>query len=49
MAGKDTGAMAATDHPRKRLVSLLIDDFAAWLLNCPGNETQPLSLFLPTE
>ena len=35
--------MAATDHPLKRLVSLFIDDFAAWLLNSPVRETQPLN------
>ena len=36
--------MAATDHPLKRLVSLFIDDFAAWLLNCPVRATQPLNM-----
>jgi hypothetical protein len=41
--------MAATDHPLKRLVSLLIDDFAAWLLNCPGSETQPLNVERPAD
>lgn len=41
--------MAATDHPLKRLVSLFIDDFAAWLLNCPVRETQPLNIELAAD
>ena len=41
--------MAATDHPLKRLVSLFIDDFAAWLLNCPVRETQPLNVELAAD
>src|SRR5262249_42250920 len=45
----DTGAMAATDPPLKRLVSLFIDDFAAWLLNCPVRATQPLNVELPAD
>ena len=49
ISGKDSGAMAATDHPLKRLVSLFIDDFAAWLLNCPVRETQPLNVELPAD
>jgi hypothetical protein len=34
--------MAATDHPLKRLVSLFIDDFAVWLLNCLVRETKDI-------
>ena len=41
--------MAATDHPLKRLVSLFIDDFAAWLLNCPVREARPLNVELPAD
>jgi predicted transposase YdaD len=41
--------MAATDHPLKRLVSLFIDDFATWLLNCPVRETQPLNVELAAD
>ena len=41
--------MAATDHPLKRLVSLFIDDFAAWLLNSPVRETHPLNVELPAD
>ena len=41
--------MAATDHPLKRLVSLFINDFAAWLLNCPVRETQPLNVELQAD
>jgi predicted transposase YdaD len=41
--------MAATDHPLKRLVSLFIDDFAAWLLNCPVRATQPLNVELAAD
>ena len=41
--------MAATDHPLKRLVSLSIDDFATWLLNCPVRETQPLNVELAAD
>ena len=33
----------------KRLVSLFIDDFAAWLLNCPVRETQPLNVELAAD
>src|SRR5882672_11902462 len=40
--GKDSGAMAATDHPLKRLVSLFIDDVAVWLLNCLVRETKDI-------
>ena len=38
--------MAATDHPLKRLVSLFIDEFAAWLLNSPVREARPLNVEL---
>ena len=41
--------MAATDHPLKRLVSLFIDDFATWLLNCPVRETRPLNVELAAD
>jgi hypothetical protein len=41
--------MAATDHPLKRLVSLFIDEFATWLLNCPVRETQPLNVELAAD
>jgi predicted transposase YdaD len=41
--------MAATDHPLKRLVSLFIDDFAAWLLNSPVREARPLNVELPAD
>jgi len=38
--------MAATDHPLKRLVSIFIDDFAAWLLNSPVRKAHPLNVEL---
>ena len=41
--------MAATDHPLKRLVSLFIDEFAAWLLNSPVREVHPLNVELPAD
>ena len=41
--------MAATDHPLKRLVSLFIDEFAAWLLNSPVREARPLNVELPAD
>jgi hypothetical protein len=41
--------MAATDHPLKRLVSLFIDDFAAWLLNSPVREARPFNVELPAD
>ena len=41
--------MAATDHPLKRLVSLFINDFAAWLLHSPVHETQPLNVELTAD
>jgi hypothetical protein len=41
--------MAATDHPLKRLVSLFIDDFAAWLLNSPVRGARPLNVELPAD
>jgi predicted transposase YdaD len=41
--------MAATDHPLKRLVSMFISDFAAWLLNSPVRETRPLNVELPAD
>jgi predicted transposase YdaD len=39
--------MAATDHPLKRLVSLFIHDFAAWLLHSPVRAARPLNVELP--
>jgi hypothetical protein len=47
--GKGSDTMAVTDHPLKRLVSLFIDDFATWLLNCPVRETQPLNVELAAD
>ena len=41
--------MAATDHPLKRLVSLFINDFAAWLLHSPVREARPLNVELPAD
>ena len=41
--------MAATDHPLKRLVSLFIDEFAAWLLNSPVREARPLNVEVPAD
>jgi hypothetical protein len=48
-SGEDSGAMATTDHPLKRLVSTFIADFAAWILNSPVRETHPLNVELPAD
>ena len=47
--GKGSDTMAATDHPLKRLVSLFINDFAAWLLNSPVRDARPLNVELPSD
>jgi predicted transposase YdaD len=41
--------MAATDHPLKRLVSMFIGDFAAWLLHSPVRQARPLNVELPAD
>jgi predicted transposase YdaD len=47
--GKGSDTMAVTDHPLKRLVSLFINDFAAWLLNSPVRDARPLNVELPSD